>query len=81
MKKKTIYKTIVRIEILSEEPLTGNEDIIDINEQVIDGEWSGITKIGVSEPISGKRAVDETLNQGSDPAFFAMDNNGYELNI
>ena len=80
-KQKTIYKTIVQIEILSEEPFDETEEsIASIAHKIDEGDWSGVyNQIGESIPLTGKEAVDEITGQGSEPGFFQMDDEGNEL--
>ncbi len=80
MAKKTIYKTVIRLEILSEEPIPENMSIDDIQEECNTGSFSGIHDITVAnKPIKGIAAVKEMRKQGSDPDFFQMDENGNEI--
>lgn len=83
MKKVTIYRTVIRFEILSPEPL---EDEVCYNLEAIkemceDGDCSGqsLDREVWNEKLSGKTAVDIIKEQGSDPGFFGMDDNGNEL--
>lgn len=77
--KKTIYKTTVKIEILSHEPIDDNVSLEDIQYEITDGEWSGKITHGESKPLKGKPAVNEILKHGTDTEFFSMDINGKEI--
>ena len=77
--KKTIYKTKVTIEILSDEPVNDNISLKDIQYEITDGQWSGKITHGESKPLKGKPAVKEILNHGTDPEFFFMDDKGNEI--
>lgn len=80
MKKKVLYKSIIQIEVLSEEPIPQGMDIEEIMCECTDGEYSGKTTVIIeNKPVVGKRAVNMVVNQGSDPEFFQMDSRGYEL--
>ena len=74
--KKTIYKSVFIVEVLSEEPI-GNMGLIDIANGGVDGEFSILTKDKITDkPIKGIYAVQELAKHGSDVEFFGMDSNG-----
>jgi len=78
MKKKVIYKTIIRYEILSEESIPDVVSLSEIVNEVEDGCWSGrFLSSDVNKELVGKVAVNAVKRQGSDPAFFFMDDNGF----
>jgi len=77
-KKKTIYKTVVSITVLSDEPLDG-ASLDDIAYQIEDGDWVGYNLIHKEKPIKGSAAIQAISDSGSDPAFFFMDQDGYPL--
>ena len=80
LQKKTLYKTVFTVEVLSEEQLDGGVSIGDILEQTVNGDWSGGgIKIASQKKLVGKAAADATLSQGSDTEFFQMDEYGFEL--
>ena len=74
--KKRLYKTIIQIEVLSEDPY----DFIGLDmthEDITDGDCSGITKvISQNKIIEGKEAASEVHKHGTDPSFFNMDKEG-----
>lgn len=81
--KKTIYRHVLTVEILSEEPLNenGSWPLEEIASAITDGDWSGATTwTKVNEPVEGKDAVKAVIGQGSDPEFFQMDKEGNDLN-
>jgi hypothetical protein len=76
---KKIYKTIVEVEILSEEPF--DESVTDIQAiayEINEGSWSGVTNVRRSSTLTGKKAIDAIKKQGSSPDFFQMDEKGFE---
>jgi len=79
--KKTLYKTIIQYEILSEDPINENQSLDDIAYQTTEGSWSGrfLPTVTFNEPISGIEAVNAVKAQGSDPDFFFMDNEGNNI--
>ena len=77
--KKTIYRTVIKLEVLSDDPIPAGMTLGNIIEESIEGEFSTASEITVdNKPISGKKAVNHILNQGSDTSFFGMDDNGNE---
>jgi len=81
MKKKTIYRTVIEIEILSPEPIPEDLDLEEIEGECADGEYSGkqVWKVR-NEKLVGRKAVNATLAQGSSLDLFMMDEEGNELN-
>jgi hypothetical protein len=81
MKIKKIYRTIIRFEILSEDPIVSLPSLTQIDEETKNGEWSGIF-LGDekrNEVLEGSIAIDAIKNQGSDISFFNIDNEGNEI--
>jgi len=79
MAKKKIYKSVLKVEILSEEPIN-NPCLGDIGWQITNGDWSGAQEWDAHNvELVGKEAADATLHQGSDPEFFMMDEEGNEI--
>lgn len=83
---KKIYRTVVRYEILSEEPFSDksgdNEDLLSfIARECIYGSWSGhfLEEEVLNEELEGKKAADAIIAQGSDTEFFNMDEEGNNL--
>lgn len=78
MNKKTIYKTRICFTVLSEESIS-NKSLQSILSESDDGDLVMGT-ITVNElEIAGKVAVNEILEVGSDPSFFNMDVQGFEV--
>jgi len=77
---KKIYKTIIRYEVLSEEPF-GSKSLSDIEYETNEGSMSGrFLDNEVHDVIlSGKEAVVAIVNQGSDPEFFDLDSDGNDI--
>jgi len=73
---KKIYRTIIQVEILSEEPYEPNS-LDQIQYDIDEGDCSGSINAKVSnEEVSGEDAVKLIESQGSDPEFFGMDSDG-----
>jgi hypothetical protein len=78
--KKTIYKNVFIVEVLSQEPIE-NMELVDIANEGIDGMFSIITHDKINDkPVKGIHAVRELAKHGLDTEFFGMDNNGNEIN-
>ena len=80
--KKKIYRTIIQYEILSDEPYH-DENLDEIVFECYEGSWSGNlgkTKV-LNQELRGKKAIKFIKEQGSDPAFFGMDDQGNEIEI
>lgn len=78
--KKPIYRTVIRYEILSDEPIE-SLSLETIAEQCTDGSWSGrfLDEETVNEELKGEVAVKAIKEQGSDPSFFFIDELGNEI--
>ena len=78
MAKKTLYRTVVIIEVLSEEPIA--PDIDEIVRECDDGNYLGNTNWKImNKELVGKRAAAQVIKLGSDFDFFNMDSNGNDL--
>lgn len=75
--KAVLYKTVIEVEILSEEVVPDNISLCDIEHEIDEGAWSGVVRTAVSsKKLEGKEAVDAVRGQGTDLDFFRMDDNG-----
>jgi hypothetical protein len=77
--KRKFYKTVVKVVVLSEEPLGNANGLLNleaINYAITDGDCSGEVCIGESQAIGGKAMAKALLSQGSDPAFFLLNEDG-----
>ena len=79
MKKKVIYKTIITLVVLSEEPIPETASLGNIIDECDTGEYiMGAMDTAITE-LSGKNAVNEIVKTGSDPEFFQIDGEGYPI--
>jgi len=79
-KEKVLYRTVIEIEVLSEEPIDENMSIKEIGDECMTGSFSGVHDWKVTnQEVKGLEAVKLTLAQGSSIDFFGMDENGNEL--
>jgi hypothetical protein len=80
MAKKTIYRTLITLVVLSEEELDENQDLESIIEECDTGAYlKGCISFGKPRPLKGKTAVIEIEKAGSDAGFFNMDTLGNDL--
>ena len=78
--EKKIYKTIIQVEILSEEPIDSSLSLSDIDYHITDGHCSGQLKtVSSNEEIVGKVAVEACREHGTSTEFFMMDGAGNEI--
>ena len=76
--KRKFYKTVLTVEVLSEEPFECN-DLGDVNYAITQGDCSGTMDCGTSKKISAGTMAKALLKQGSDPEFFGLDEEGNDL--
>jgi len=79
--EKKIYRTVIRFEILSEEPIDESQSLESIAAECNEGAWSGRFLDGetFNESLTGMDAVRAVKAQGSDPEFFNMDMDGNDI--
>jgi len=76
---KKLYRTVVMIEILSDEPYHAT-DLENIRYDITDGHCSGMISDEIrNQELTGKEAVDKVKEQGTDIGFFDMDEEGNEI--
>lgn len=81
--KKKLYKTIIQVEVLSEEPVIDDfcNNLSWIGYEIERGEMSGvITTLASNIEVEGEDAVRECNLHGTSTDFFMMDEDGNELN-
>jgi len=69
------YRTIVTVEVLSEQPLKV-DDLDDLHHAITTGDCSGKVDFGNSEEVDGPTMAKLLMAQGSDPEFFQLDEHG-----
>ena len=75
MNTKRFYRTVITIEVLSEEPVEAM-DVDDIAYEIREGSYSGEVEFGPSEVVDGPTMARLLMKQGSDPEFFGLDDEG-----
>jgi hypothetical protein len=79
MTDRKFYRTVIQIEILSEEPYEGG-DLDTIKYDITEGHCSGRLKDVVrSEEKNGKEMAGLLCEQASDPEFFMLTKDGEDL--
>jgi len=77
---RKFYKTIIQVEVLSEDnPIGDYVDLADLAYEITDGECSGNVEVKEKIELTGKQAADALENQGSDPSFFRLDDDGNDV--
>jgi len=74
--KRKFYKTTIKVEVLSELPLPSNPNLAGIAYAIIDGDCSGTVTTESVEELDGPAAAKALMEQGSDPSFFMLTENG-----
>lgn len=78
--KGKLYKSVLKVEILSEEPYP---DVMSLNQvafDIVEGECSGVIEWDyLNAELHGTEAVKECEKHGSDPEFFQMDEDGNKI--
>lgn len=77
--ERTFYRTVYTITIISERPADGYESLADLEAEFTNGGFSAEVEAGESEEITPKEAAEALMDQGSDPAFFELDERGRDL--
>lgn len=75
---RTFHRTLIQIEVLSEE-YYDPETLEQIADDIRTGDCSGQWNIKLRQDLSGHRMALYLKQQGSDPAFFGLDEYGNEL--
>lgn len=76
MAKRKFFKTVVTVEVLSEDFPVSSTDLGEIHEMITTGDCSGVVKITSAEELSPQHAARALVEQGSDPEFFDLHEDG-----
>jgi hypothetical protein len=66
---RAYYKTVVRVEILSEDAPIEFDNLADLNYEITEGDHSGNWTVE-SKPISRRTLINLCRKHGTDPGFF-----------
>lgn len=79
MTTRKFYKTVITIEVLSEDKIPAWMELPDILNECIEGSFSK-RELGEKETeLNGKQAAKALSKQGSDSSFFRLDEKGNDL--
>jgi hypothetical protein len=76
MSKRTFYRTIYTVTILSDKPMDDDLSLSDIECEITDGDCSGLVECGASEALTGAEAAQALIAQHSDPSFLGLTEDG-----
>jgi hypothetical protein len=76
---KKFFKTVFRVEVLSEDEPVEDASCEDLHEMITTGDCSGVVKREDPIELTGAQAAAALLEQGSDPSFFNLDEQGRDL--
>lgn len=80
MTERKFHRTVIHVEVLSEEPYTFSGNLVDVANDISTGECSGIARTIQEETCDGARMAQLLVAQGSDPEFFMLDDSGNDTN-
>ena len=76
MTNRTFYKTVIKVVVISEHPISEDMDLKDIQHEVTFGDSSGQLIWDKPIKLNGKQAAKELMLQGTDPEFFQITEEG-----
>jgi len=76
MTDRKFFKTVIAIEVLSEEPIPEGMELGTIVQQAIEGDYSMRPLQHEETELDGKQAAEALTVQGSDPGFFSLTDAG-----
>jgi hypothetical protein len=81
MRELKYYRTLIQIEILSENnPIGDGLNLSEIDYDITEGDCSGEITTLSQEEVTSKQMAELLIAQGSDPSFFMLDKNGNSIN-
>jgi hypothetical protein len=79
MTNRKFYKTVIPMEILSEEPIPEGIEVERIMEEATSGDYSARMLPLSREVLDGQQAAEALLSQGSSPDFFSLTLDGEDV--
>jgi len=80
MAKRKFFKTVLKVEILSEnKPIDDTLSLSEIAYEITEGGCSGKVETEMAVKLSGKEMAQALQAQASDPEFFQLDEEGNDL--
>ena len=77
--QRKFHRTVFQVEVLSADPLDGDMTLEDIDNAITTGDCSGVFNMTVNEIVDGLTMAMLLQAQGSDPEFFALDEESDDL--
>jgi hypothetical protein len=79
MTDRKFYRTRIVVEVLSDYQLPDGTDLESIHYEITQGGCSGVSAVESEREIDGREAVRALIQQGSEPAFFGLDEDGNDI--
>lgn len=79
MSTRKFFKTVVKVEVLSEDQPVRFDTLDGLHYNITEGHCSGVHNVESSEEVSAKVMAKLLQEQGSDPEFFRLSKDGKEL--
>lgn len=81
--ERKFYKTVVTVEVLHEnrDDINDNMKLADVAEAIFSGPCSGKVSFSAPIEIGPKTAAKKLMEQGSDPGFFQLDEEGNDSSL
>lgn len=80
-KKRKFYRTVFVIEVLSEDQIPPHIELETVANEIGRGGWSGEFYVKTTEEVSGKKMAKMLIEQGSDPSFFQLTEDGKDADV
>jgi hypothetical protein len=75
----TFYKTVIQVEVLSEDQPVNDLDLKQIAHEIYEGDCVGASSIVSVKELTGQECADALHELGSEPEFFNLDDDGKDL--
>jgi len=79
MTERKFYKTIIKVEVLSEEPIPDTLSLEEIAREAVNGDYSFTYDRKHEQLLNGVETARELQKQGSDPSFFNLTDDGEDV--
>jgi hypothetical protein len=76
---RKFYRTIVTVEVLSEDSPWDGPDLQDLAGAITHGDCSGQWDVSHTRELTAQQAAQALIEQGSEPGFFQLDEHGNDL--
>ena len=77
--KRTFYRAVFQVELLSEEPIDQTMSLGDIGYHMTEGHCSGVLTCEKHEEVDAVAMAKLLIKQRSDPDFFTLDADGNDV--